>query len=648
MSSPITWRNVDAPSFSGSTQGVAAAAELINRAFSNFQKPFQEQAELDKENWKIGKEANTNQMIQRALAAQTLDQYNQDVGSGNFSRDLAAMGAQVDGAKVAQLLDGRQSALQQRQLTANDFTTKTEDFAQQNPLARAMTDVAGAQTPEALAKVLGNLGSYGLSDRSMRGVSESGNARLATITAAAQAAAKEKRDDEMFPLDKELKKAQTNHLEAQAAEARAKAAGGGNSASQVPMLGLIHKLIDSAGDSSVKSIEAKIKGSPFAGDNVSSVEGRRAITKQLGDTGISNWNFLTNKTNFLDKVIGELTKTGDVRKTDSGIEIKATDSTGKNPVYLPLTAAMFSNAITESNGLTDPSVGDVTKALRMTARSSDFLTEGLAYAANKAKLSTTQEGVANANAQLLESLYGKQKPVTPEAEKKSPIIEGSPNPAPVSKPITKDPTVPVASVVPGGEPVKASNTTTVSLKTNSSKVQGEKEPLVLTGKEKWSAPVQAVKATKPTEGAQKAVLTFVGGSPDIQVKDGDTVNFKDLTCRIDMIDAPETAKPAMNGKPAKSGQAYGEESKQTLQKLLSSGEVSVNVTNGQDEYGRTLCQIEVEGKNVSMEMLKKGAAWTYRKWAPLEAKLAQDNAQAEGIGLFADKEAIHPREFKNK
>lgn len=155
---------------------------------------------------------------------------------------------------------------------------------------------------------------------------------------------------------------------------------------------------------------------------------------------------------------------------------------------------------------------------------------------------------------------------------------------------------------------------------------------------KWNAPVVAKKSDVPSTG-QKAVVTMV--------LDGDTAGLrtdkgKDLMCRLDKIDAPETAK---KDKP---GQAYGDESKANLKRLIDKKEVSVTVSTSKDQFGRSLCQIEIDGVDVSLKQLEDGAAWLYKTYGnPQAYSSAQANARINKKGLFADPAAIHPREFKH-
>ena len=137
------------------------------------------------------------------------------------------------------------------------------------------------------------------------------------------------------------------------------------------------------------------------------------------------------------------------------------------------------------------------------------------------------------------------------------------------------------------------------------------------------------------------------------VLDGDTARLKtegskknpsqDITCRLDKIDAPETAK---KDKPA---QPYGDKSTQNLKQLIEQKNVSVWVSTSKDQFGRDLCQIEIDGVDVSLKQLQDGAAWLYKKYGnPALYDYAQTNSKIDQKGLFADPKAVHPRNFKHQ
>ena len=119
---------------------------------------------------------------------------------------------------------------------------------------------------------------------------------------------------------------------------------------------------------------------------------------------------------------------------------------------------------------------------------------------------------------------------------------------------------------------------------------------------------QAKPGAIPKSGGVSATLTFV--------QDGDTATFKTdknpaLNCRISGLDAPETDHTKQGGKKA---QPYSEESKQTLQDLLAAGKIKVTVTQEASKdpkdpnHGRSVCKIDVEGKDITRSMLEAGAS----------------------------------------
>ncbi len=115
-----------------------------------------------------------------------------------------------------------------------------------------------------------------------------------------------------------------------------------------------------------------------------------------------------------------------------------------------------------------------------------------------------------------------------------------------------------------------------------------------------------------------------------------------LNCRIEGIDAPETDKTRFGKKPA---QPHADESLKTLQKMIVNKEVTVTVTEeaSTKNYGRSVCKIEVEGKDVSTEMLRAGAAMLYEQfYKGPQHRAAQNQAKANKVGIWADKVPPQP------
>lgn len=160
---------------------------------------------------------------------------------------------------------------------------------------------------------------------------------------------------------------------------------------------------------------------------------------------------------------------------------------------------------------------------------------------------------------------------------------------------------------------------------------------------KWEDPKTVVKAAPgsiPKGQGTKHVFTYV--------LDGDTASTDNgLKCRIDTIDAPEVAKPQYN----KRGQAYGEESKRTLEQMILNKEVNVRIVKPSDKYGRSVCQIEVEGKGVDHAMVQAGAAMVYDFFAKdslryPELLKAQEDAKKGKRGIWKNGSAENPANYR--
>lgn len=162
----------------------------------------------------------------------------------------------------------------------------------------------------------------------------------------------------------------------------------------------------------------------------------------------------------------------------------------------------------------------------------------------------------------------------------------------------------------------------------------------------WQQPhtlVEASPSASKRNTGEKAVVTYVGDgdTASLQRKDGSAVN-----CRIDKIDAPEVGHP----KAGKKEQPFGEEAKRTLQNMIENKEVTLRITRPtQDKYGRNLCQIEVEGKDVSAEMIRKGAAWLYKEYAKDPDLIeAQATARKNRTGLWQAPIPEYPPAFRRR
>lgn len=126
-----------------------------------------------------------------------------------------------------------------------------------------------------------------------------------------------------------------------------------------------------------------------------------------------------------------------------------------------------------------------------------------------------------------------------------------------------------------------------------------------------------------------------------RVSDGDTLwirpvdrRRKPVKVRLLGIDAPETC------------QAGGEAARQALAGRVLQRRVVVE-TSSRDDYGRALGRVWLDGEDVNAWLVASGHAWgarTRRSQAGYAAE--QRQAQAAGLGLFADPQALPPWTFR--
>ncbi|MCS3530607.1 thermonuclease family protein [Chryseobacterium sp. JUb7] len=126
----------------------------------------------------------------------------------------------------------------------------------------------------------------------------------------------------------------------------------------------------------------------------------------------------------------------------------------------------------------------------------------------------------------------------------------------------------------------------------------------------------------------------------VAVKDGDTVvallaNNKQETLRLADVDCPENK------------QAFGKNAKQ----FTSSQVFGKNITFyrvKKDRYKRTVAKIFYDNeKYLSAEIIKSGFGWWYHQYSKnTDLKTYESQARAKKIGLWSDKKAISPWDFR--
>jgi endonuclease YncB( thermonuclease family) len=114
----------------------------------------------------------------------------------------------------------------------------------------------------------------------------------------------------------------------------------------------------------------------------------------------------------------------------------------------------------------------------------------------------------------------------------------------------------------------------------------------------------------------------------VGITDGDTLTLltpqrREVKIRLAEIDTPERRQP------------YGTRARQVLSDLAFRRDVRVDVQDT-DRYGRTVGRIYAGRVDVNAEMVRRGAAWVYRRYSRDPALLVlEDEARQARRGVWA-------------
>lgn len=128
------------------------------------------------------------------------------------------------------------------------------------------------------------------------------------------------------------------------------------------------------------------------------------------------------------------------------------------------------------------------------------------------------------------------------------------------------------------------------------------------------------KVTRIVDGDSLWVRPAEGGAP--------------VELRMDGIDAPEIC------------QSGGQAARKALATRLMGRAVQVE-TRRQDDYGRALASIFLDGEDMAAWMVSQGHAWAYHQGSGAYLAL-QAQAQAAARGLFVERNALLPRVFRRQ
>ncbi len=122
----------------------------------------------------------------------------------------------------------------------------------------------------------------------------------------------------------------------------------------------------------------------------------------------------------------------------------------------------------------------------------------------------------------------------------------------------------------------------------------------------------------------------------VSVTDGDTITVlvgaEQMKIRLEGVDTPET------------GQDFANRAKQFTSRLVFGKHVHI-LPKEKDRYGRLVARVQVEGKDVSLELVKAGLAWHYKRYSSDPGlAAAEQQARAEEVGVWSLADPLPPWE----
>ena len=120
----------------------------------------------------------------------------------------------------------------------------------------------------------------------------------------------------------------------------------------------------------------------------------------------------------------------------------------------------------------------------------------------------------------------------------------------------------------------------------------------------------------------------------VRVVDGDTLlveaNQSVSRVRLAKVDAPELSQP------------YGLEAKNFLAQQVQGKNVEL-LCRRRDRYGRLVCRLVVEGRDINLLLVRQGLAWGEGNYYA-----EMEKAQQKRLGLWQEENPMHPKLWRQK
>ena len=126
-----------------------------------------------------------------------------------------------------------------------------------------------------------------------------------------------------------------------------------------------------------------------------------------------------------------------------------------------------------------------------------------------------------------------------------------------------------------------------------------------------------------------------------RVVDGDTIVFKAGDAKTQRVRLADIGTPELD-------QPWGGEAKAALKGWAENRRAQIRIVDT-DRYGRLVATLWIDGKNINRRLVAKGHAWVYRRYLRDRALLRlEENAKANGLGLWSSEDVIEPRVWRQQ
>ena len=688
MSNPITWRNVNGPSVS---DGVAS---LMNAAQNSFAGGFNAlDKELTKQNALVKTNADaysnniTNEVKAKLLSAQTPEEYAALHQSGYLGQQQEQYGAALNMDKLSETLTNRPQQLQQAAITGVNYRNAALEEQFKGANAQGMQIAMGGTNEQMQAW----------------GEANQGNPLVYKAMQAMQERQMKERD---FSLRQNAQNQSASYQNASLAN-QSRSITNQEETTQFNRERAV-KADESA--AAAKLVEASSKAAQREEDNFKAYKDTTSYS--LGKLGDGKSAELISKTLGDNKEMNPRQKlliAEHIANTypDGKFEVPITKMvdgkpvTGTTRVDIPTGKLLAAIRATYDSWGTSNGADNMKAMLEKSMLDPQILAEAVEISNRESKLTgrnpapatidpevqknvdmlkgSFAEGASTANAPVTNPVDNSFKPTLspldpantekPRGQAATWLNEQSTKQKATKLPATAAP----LQSIKGTETPAVKATETVSINADTGASTTSEKPLEVPKNVKWSQAEEVgidkigkdVLKRKAIERATEKRPVFVATFDNIRVNDGDTFKAtekggegREVNCRIDMIDAPETAKKGRDGKPDQPGQPGGEEAKKALDDMLKAGEVRIWVSRSipgkdgkPDNYGRDFCQVEVQGKNVGMELVKNNLAYIYENYVGnpnyADANAVEKLARSKGGSVLSgEKPGDYRRRYK--